>query len=106
MSCSVSSSHRIEQNTASTLTFQVRSNEELCEGNGQERHQVCFPSGDDSMDKHGETQGWYIWQLSNKWTHEGPNVWWNTEWNLTVCLAVIEVSSYKLLFYTFQELVS
>ena len=27
-----------------------------------------------TTDKHGETQGWYIWRPSNKRTHEGPNV--------------------------------
>ena len=49
-----------------------------------------------SRRSHGETQGWYIWWSSNKRTHERPNVWWTTEQWWTVCLAVIEVSSYKL----------
>ena len=31
-----------QTNPASTLTYQVRSNEELCEGNGQRRQQLCF----------------------------------------------------------------
>ena len=48
-----------------------------------------------STDKHGETQGWYIW-LSNKRTHEGPNIWWSTKGSWTVCLVVTEIGSYKL----------
>ena len=28
--------------------------------------------------------------------HDGPNVWWSTEWNWTIRLAITEVSSYKL----------
>ena len=48
------------------------------------------------MDKYGETQGRYIWWSSNKRIHEGPNVWWTTEQSWTVCVAVTEVSSYKL----------
>ena len=76
--------------------YQVRSNEQLCEGNGQGRQWVCFPPGEVPMNKHGETQGWYIWGPSNERTHEGTNVWWSTEQRWTIHLAVIEVNSYKL----------
>ena len=41
----------IEQNTASALTYQVKSNEELYEGNGQRRQQVCFPTEEVHTDK-------------------------------------------------------
>ena len=57
---------------------------------------VFFSPGEVPMDKHGETQGWYIWWPSNKRSHEGPNVWQSTERSITIYLAVIEVSSYKL----------
>ena len=63
---------------------------------GLRRQWICFPQGEVPMDKHGETQGRYIWRPSNKRIHEGPNVWWNTEWSWTVRQAVTEVSSYKL----------
>ena len=60
---SVSPSRWTEQNTASTLTYQVWSNEQLREGNGQGRQRICFLPGEVSTDKHGKTQGWYIWYL-------------------------------------------
>ena len=78
----MSPSRLIEQNIASTLTYQVKSNEELCEGNGQRRQRVCFRPGEVPKDKHGETQGRYIWWLSNKRTHEGHNVWWSCRGNM------------------------
>ena len=46
--------------------------------------------------KHGEIHVWYIWQLSNKRIHEGPNVWESAEWSWTIYLVVTKVSSYKL----------
>ena len=44
---------------------------------------------------YNKTQGWYIWQLSNKKNHKGLNVWQSTEWSWTVHLVPMEVSSYK-----------
>ena len=66
------------------------------EGNGQEKQQVYFHPGEVLIDKHGETQGWYIWRPSNQRTHEGPNVCQSTEQSWTVHLLVTEVNSYKL----------
>ena len=54
------------------------------EGSGS----AFFP-GEVSLDKHGEAQSWYIWQPSNKRTHEGPNVWRSIKQSWTVCLAVV-----------------
>ena len=63
----VSPSSWTEQNTASTLMYQLRSNQELCESNRQGRQQVCL-----LMDKHGETQGLYIWWTLNKELMKDP----------------------------------
>ena len=64
-----------EQNTASILTYQVRSNEYFCEGNRRGRQWVCFTLGEVLKDENGETQGRYIWRLVNKRTNDGPNIW-------------------------------
>ena len=41
---------------------------------------------------------WKVWRNSrqDERNHEGPNVWWSTEQNWIVHLALTKLSSYKL----------
>ena len=63
---------------------------------GKERQWVWFLLGEFPTDKHGETQDWYFWRLSNKITYKEPNIWWSNGRIWIVRLAVTEVSGYKL----------
>ena len=77
----------------SHLTIELGLMKNFVKGLGTQR--VCS-SPEVVLDEHGETQDWYIWRYSNKRTHEVINLWWSTERSCAVCLAVTEVSSYKI----------